>query len=89
MSGHEDCVRGGQLNFSRTIKAHSVRPIIDSEYAAEMFMVAAEDECESPTHKVHSSYTRWRRSHVPLASSHFSRELTVVRARAMEQSAAP
>ena len=32
---------------------------------------------------------RWRRSQQPLASSQFSRALTLARARAMEESAAP
>jgi hypothetical protein len=55
MPGHQDSIRGSQLDFPRAVKAHSVRPVFYCEDAAEMFMVAAEDKCESPSHKAHSS----------------------------------
>ena len=78
-----------QVEFSSTVKAHPVRAVFDREHTAEVTVAASKNKLEDTQEKVHKSCARWRRSQLPLASSHSSRERTLVRARAIAQSAAP
>jgi hypothetical protein len=78
-----------QIEFASTVEANLVRAVFDREHAAEVTMPAAKNKLEDTQEKVHKSCARWRRSQLPLASSHSSRERTLARARAIEQSAAP
>jgi len=82
-------IRIWHFKFSCTIEAHPVRAVFDREDAAQVTMPAPKDKLENPTQRVHQSRARWRRSQLPLASSHSSRERTLARARAIAQSAAP
>jgi hypothetical protein len=77
-----------QVEFPPTIEADLVSPVLDGEHAAEVTVPAAKDELKN-RRQFHKSCARWRRSQLPLSSSHSSRELTLARARAIAQSAAP
>jgi len=76
------------LKLPSALEADLVRSALDGEYATELAVPAPEDEFENPQQRIHTSCAR-RRSQLPLASSHSSRERTLARARAIEQSAAP
>ena len=84
--------RGGgtvpHIEFFSTIEADLVRPLPDCEHATQVLVMAPKDELEYPKHRVHG-YSDRLRSQLPLVSSHSSKERTLARARAMEQSAAP
>jgi len=81
------CMR--QIEFPTAVEAHLVGAVLDREHAAEVAVAAAEYELENGPQWVHRSWARWRRSQVPLASSHSSSARTRARARAIAQSAAP
>src|ERR1700690_3442622 len=82
-------MRVWQVEFPSTVEANPGRAIFDREDAAEVTMPAANYKLENPTQRIHQSRACWRRSQLPLASSHSSRERTLARARAIAQSAAP
>src|SRR2546426_11326037 len=46
------------------------------EHTAEVTVPAAKGKLENPKQRSHQSRARWRRSQLPLASSHSSRERT-------------
>jgi hypothetical protein len=79
----------GQVEFPSAVEADAVRAMLDREHTAEVTVPAAKDKLEKSLQQFHTSCDRWRRSELPLASSHSSRERTLARARAIEQSAAP
>ena len=82
-------MRVGQLEFPSTVKADPVCAVFDREHTAEVTVPAAKGKLENPKQRSHQSRACWRRSQLPLASSHSSRERTLARARAIAQSAAP
>ena len=81
------CVR--QVEFLSTVEADPVGAVVNREHTAEVTVPAAKDKLENPQQRFHQSCARWRRSQLPLASSHSSSERTLARARAIAQSAAP
>jgi hypothetical protein len=81
-------VRVRQLEFPSTVEADPVGAAFDRKHTAQMAVPASENELEKPW-QFHKSCARWRRSQLPLASSHSSRVRTLARARAIAQSAAP
>ena len=87
--GRFERVRVRQVEFPSTVKANLVRAVSDHEHTTEMTVPTAEKELEHSQQQLHKSCARWRRSQLPLASSHSSRERTLARARAIAQSAAP
>jgi hypothetical protein len=78
-----------QIEFPSTVEANLVGAVFDREYTAEVTMPAAKHKLEDVQQEFHKSCARWRRSQLPFASSHSSRERTLARARAIAQSAAP
>src|SRR5450755_3248952 len=78
-----------QVEFPSAIEADLVCAVFDSEYTALVAVPAAKDKLKYVEQKFHKSCACWRRSQLPLASNHSSRERTLARARAMAQSAAP
>ncbi len=84
-----DACASGKSNSLRTVEAHLVGAVFDGEDTAQVTMPATKNKLENPAQRFHQSCARWRRSQLPLASSHSSRERTLARARAIAQSAAP
>jgi len=82
-------MRVWQVEFPSTVEAYPVCAIFDREDAAQVTMPAANDKLDNPTQRIHQSRVLWRRSQLPLASSHSSRERMLARASAIAQSAAP
>jgi len=78
-----------QIELLPTVEADLVCAVFDREHTAEVTVPAAKGKLENPKQWFHQSRVRWRRSQLPLASSHSSRERTLARARAIAQSAAP
>lgn len=78
-----------QVEFPTTIEADPVCAVPDREYSTHVSMSATKDKLENPDQRFHQSCARWRRSTLPFASSHSSRERTLARAKAIAQSAAP
>jgi hypothetical protein len=72
-----------------TLQADLVRPFLDREYTTPLAVMATEGKLENPKQWFHKSSVRCRRTQLPWASSQSSRERTLARARAIEQSAAP
>jgi hypothetical protein len=66
------CMR--QIEFPATVEANLVRAVFDREHTAEVTMPAAKNKLEDVQQEFHKSCARWRRSQLPLASSHSSRE---------------
>jgi len=81
-------IRIWQIEFPPTVEADPICALFDGEDAAEVTVPTAKDELKN-RQQFHKSCARWRRSQLPLASSHSSRERTLARARAIAQSAAP
>ena len=81
--------RVGQVEFPSTVEADPVGAMFDREHAAEVTVTATKNKLKDTQEQLHKSCARWRRSELPLASSHSSRERTLARARAIAQSAAP
>jgi hypothetical protein len=79
----------GQVKFFSTIKADLIGSVLDREYAAQMTVTAPEHKLEHPRQRVHRSNSRRRSLQQPLSSSHVNNERTLLRAKAIEQSAAP
>jgi len=82
-------MRVGQIEFPSTVEADLVCAVLNGEHAAEVAVPAAKDKLEYIEQEFHRSCARCRRSQLPLASNHSSRERTLARARAIAQSAAP
>jgi hypothetical protein len=82
-------VRVGQVELAPTIKADLICTEFDRKHTADMSVAAAENKLEYAKEQFHKSCARWRRSQLPLASNHSSSDRTLVRARAIAQSAAP
>jgi hypothetical protein len=82
-------IRIRQVEFPSTVETNLIRSVFDREHPAEVTVAAAEDKLKSHKKHFHKSCVRWRRSTLPFASSHSSRERTLARARAIAQSAAP
>jgi len=78
-----------QVEFPSTVEANLIRAVFDREHTAEVTVAASKNKLEDTQEKVHKSCARWRRSQLPLASSQSSRDRTLARANAIEQSAAP
>jgi len=78
-----------QVEFRSAVEANFVRAVFDREHPAEMTVTAAENKLEDTEEQFHKSCARWPRSQLPFASNHSSRERTLVRAKAIAQSAAP
>jgi hypothetical protein len=78
-----------QVEFPSALDANAVRAVPDGEHTAEVTMPTAKDKLEKGPQRFHTSCDRWRRSQLPFASNHSSRERTLARASAIEQSAAP
>src|ERR1700681_1888191 len=80
----------GILNFLSTVQAdlRYVRFLIVNT-AVPFAVMASEGKLEHLQEWFHKSSARFRRSQLPWASSQSSRERTLARARAIEQSAAP
>jgi hypothetical protein len=83
------CVRIGQVEFASTVEADLICAVFDGEHTAQVTVSATENKLEHGQQQFHKSPARWRRSQLPFASSHSSRERTLARARAIAQSAAP
>jgi len=79
-------MRVRQIEFPSTVEADLVCAVFNGEGAAEVTVPAAEDELEN-RRQFHKS--RRRRSQLPLASSHSREGRTLIRAKAIEQLAAP
>src|ERR1700675_3961311 len=79
----------GILKFLSTVQADLVRPFLDREHGSPFAVMASEGKLEHLQEWFHKSSVRFRRSQLPWASSQSSRERTLARARAIEQSAAP
>ena len=82
-------MRRRQIEFPPAVETDLVCTMLDREHTAQMTMPAAKKELEDAPEELHKSCARCRRSQLPLASSHSSRERTLARARAIAQSAAP
>jgi uncharacterized membrane protein len=78
----------GKLIFVSTIQVDLVRPVVNREHAAKVTVVTAKGELDHPMQRVHRSWSRLR-SQLPLASSQFSKVVTLALASAIAQSAAP
>jgi hypothetical protein len=78
----------GILEFLPTLEADAVGSFLDGEHATDLSVMAPKRGMQNPEQWFHKSCAR-RRSQLPLASSHSSKERRLARARAMEQSAAP
>jgi hypothetical protein len=78
----------GTLKLSSALKAHPVASLLDGKHTAHLTMTTAKHEPEHPKQGFHTSCDRLR-SQLPLASSHLSRVRTLLRAKAIAQSAAP
>jgi hypothetical protein len=87
--GRSRCKRFRQVEFPATIEADSVRTMLDREHAAEVTVPATKYKLKDTQEQFHKSCARWRRSELPLMSSHSSKDRTLARARAIAQSAAP
>jgi len=87
--GRSRCKRVRQVEFPSTIEADAVCAVFDGEHAAEVTVPATKNKLKDTQEQFHKSCARWRRSELPLVSSHSSRDLTLARARAIAQSAAP
>jgi hypothetical protein len=68
-----------KLNFPATFEADLVSPPLDREHAAHLLMTAPKNKPENPKQRFHAS-CGCRRSTLPLASSHSSRERVLARA---------
>jgi hypothetical protein len=79
----------GQIEFPSTVEANLIRAVSNREHTAEVTVPATKEKLEDVHQEFHTSCARWRRSQLPFASSHSSRERTLARARAIAQSAAP
>src|ERR1700730_16030180 len=79
----------GILKFLSTVQADLVRPFLDREHGSPFAVMASEGKLEHLQEWFHKSSARFRRSQLPWASSQSTRERTLARARAIEQSAAP
>jgi hypothetical protein len=64
----------GQIEFLSTVEANLVRAVFDREHPAEVTMPATKKKLEEVQQEFHKSCARWRRSQLPLPSSHSSRE---------------
>jgi len=78
-----------QIEFPPTVEADLVCAVFDREYSANMTVAAAENKLEDTDEQFHKSCARWRRSQLPFASNHSSKDRTLARAKAIAQSAAP
>jgi len=77
------------FEFPSALEADLVRSLLDCEYAAQVTVMASEESLNQPPQEFHKSCARLRRSESPLASSQSSSLRMLVRAKAIEQSAAP
>lgn len=78
-----------QVEFPSAVEANPVCAVFNREHAAQVTVPAPKNKLEDTQDQLHKSCARCRRSKLPLTSSHSSRELTLARANAIEQSAAP
>ena len=78
----------GIPEFLPTLETDPVCPFLDGEHATHLSVVAPKRRVQKPKQWFHKSCARLR-SELPLASSQSSKERTLARARAIEQSAAP
>ncbi len=78
-----------QVELPSAVEAYFIRVVFDREHTAQVTVTAAKYKLENYREGFHRSCARWRRSQLPLASSHLSRERTLARAKAIAQSAAP
>jgi len=69
------------LELLSTLQADLVRPFLDGEHTTLSAVMAPEGKLENPQQEFHQSCARCRRSQLPLASSHSTRERTLVRAK--------
>ena len=76
------------LKSPSAVQADLVRPFLNCEQAALLAVIPSEGRLENRKWRFHKSSTRLRSQH-PLTSSQLNRALTLARARAIEQSAAP
>jgi hypothetical protein len=83
------CLRVWKVEFPSAVEANLVCPVFDREQTAEVPVAASKHKLENIQEQFHKSWARWRRSQLPLATSHSSKDRTLARARAIEQSAAP
>src|SRR5579864_4452890 len=81
------CMR--QIEFLSAVEADLICAAFDREHTAEVAVPATENKLEHSQQEFHKSCVRWRRSQLPFAANHSSRERTLARARAIAQSAAP
>jgi hypothetical protein len=77
------------IKFLSALQTNLVRPLLNSEHTTHLAMMTSEGKLKNPQQESHKFCARCRRSQLPLASSQSSSVRTLVRARAMEQSAAP
>jgi hypothetical protein len=63
-----------QIEFPSTVEANLVRAVFDRKHTAEVTVAAAKNKLEDVQQEFHKSCARWRRSQLPLASSHSSSE---------------
>lgn len=78
-----------QVELPPAVEANPVCAVFNREHAAQVTVPAPKNKLEDTQDQLHKSCARCRRSKLPLTSSHSSRELTLARANAIEQSAAP
>ncbi len=81
--------RPGILELSSTLQTDLVGTFLDCEHSTSPAVTTPEGELENRKQWIHKSSARCRRWQVPWISSQSSSVLTLVRARAIEQSAAP
>ena len=77
------------IKFLSALQTNLVRPLLNSEHTTHLAMMTSEGKLKNPQQESHKFCARCRRSQLPLASSQPSSVRTLVRARAIEQSAAP
>jgi hypothetical protein len=78
----------GIFQFLSTFEADPVGPPLDGENATQAAVTASKRRLQNPAQRFHKSRARLRSQEL-LASSQSSRERTLARASAIEQSAAP
>jgi hypothetical protein len=82
-------MRVGHGKFPAAVEADAVSAMLDREHATHVTVPATEKELDKRAQESYHSRARCRRSQLPFVSSHSSRERTLPRASAIEQSAAP
>jgi len=77
------------IEWSEPARDWALILLLDGKHAALLPVSASEDEIEKFEQRLHKSSARCRRSQLPLVSSQANKARTLLRARAIEQSAAP